>query len=71
MNRTLTGSTASGLSGPGSNDNEGVYHAPQSYRNGSLSPDVVQCHTQDTIFAGVGLASLQGYIQHICSAVKG
>ena len=45
---TLTGTTTSGQSRPGSNDNEGVLHIPQSSRTRASSSDAVYCHIQDT-----------------------
>ena len=36
IDRTLSGTTTSGQSGPGSNGNEGVLHVPQSFKIGAL-----------------------------------
>ena len=38
---TLTGTTTPGLSGPGSNGNEGVLYITQSPRTGDLTSDTV------------------------------
>ena len=38
MDRTLSEATTLGQSGPGSNDNEGVLHIPQSSSNTGTSP---------------------------------
>ena len=38
------GTAISGLSGPGSNCNEGVLHTAQISRTGVLPPDTVLCH---------------------------
>ena len=61
------GSTAVGQNGPGSNDNEGVHHIPQSSKTGALHLDAVQCHVQDTYWGGGGgiLTPLQRYICYI------
>ena len=39
MDRTLTGTTMVGQSGPVSNGNEGVLHIPQSSRTGNFLSD--------------------------------
>ena len=41
--------THPGLSGPGSNDNEGILHIPQSFRTDTLLLDAVYCHKKDTL----------------------
>ena len=54
---TLTGTTAPGQSEPGSNDNQGVLHNPQSSKTGASPSDIIQCPSQDTYFL-MGLISL-------------
>ena len=66
MDRTLTGTTALGQSGPGSNDNKGVLYIPQSSRAGALPLDAVLCHAQDTHKHKVFLYSYHIY-QPLCS----
>ena len=41
INATLMGTTTLGLSGPGSNGNEGVFYIPQSFRTGASPLDAV------------------------------
>ena len=51
IDRTLTGTTTSGQSEPESNDNEGVFHSPQSFR--IVVYHIVLCYIQDTRWVGV------------------
>ena len=39
IDRTLSGATTPGQSGPGSDGNEGVLHIPQSSKTGASLPD--------------------------------
>ena len=38
IDRTLSGATTLGQSGPGNNSNEGIHHIPQSYGITGASP---------------------------------
>ena len=49
---TLRGTTDPGRSGPGSNDNEGVFYILQSSRTRASPSDTVWCPTQDTRCGG-------------------
>ena len=48
MDETLTGTTTSSQSGPGSNVNEGILYIPQSSGTEASTSDAVQYPTQDT-----------------------
>ena len=45
MDKTLTDTTSSDLSGPGSNSNEGFLHTSQISRIGASLSDTPECHT--------------------------
>ena len=68
IDKTLTGTTILGQSGPGSNGNERLLHTPQISRTGASSSDNVSYHTQDTHFwGGWVLPFYRGYSQHTLS----
>ena len=52
IDETLTGTTISGLRGPGSNGHEGVIHILQSSRCAAKPSDAFCCHMQDTCCRG-------------------
>ena len=68
---TLTGTTTSGQSGPGSNGNEGVFHTTQISRTGVSPSDVVWCYTQEPLpfFVGGVLLLCRVYSQNILTPV--
>ena len=49
---TQTDTTTLPQSGPGSHDNEGVLHIPQSSKTGVSRLDAVSCNTQDIHWGG-------------------
>ena len=69
MARTLTGTTNTSQSGPGSNRSEAVLNISQSSRCGTSLSDVVLCHTQDT--RGEWGSSLSAEEQSVYSTSSG
>ena len=47
IDRTLTGTTPLGQSGPGTKVNEEVLHSPEIPRTGASLSNVVYCHPQN------------------------
>ena len=65
IDRTLSGATTLGQSGPGSNGNEEVFHIPEAVALLEPQHQMVLCHIQDTLREGRGLIFLQRYSQCI------
>ena len=55
---TLTGTTILGQSGPGTNDNKGVLHIPQSSITGTLLSDSLVSYSGHVVVGGGGLLPL-------------
>ena len=52
IDRILTGTTSHGLSGPGSNDNEGVIHVPIRYMSGASPSDDLFSYLRHSVGEG-------------------
>ena len=67
LDRTLSGATAAGQSGPWSDGNEGVLYIPQSSRNTGASPsDCLMSYQEHSLVGSYSSAEMQSVFALFC-----